>query len=808
MELVWLDLRQGVRALRRRPIFTLAVTLTLGFAVGANTAMFSVVHSVLLRPLPFEDPDELVRIYQARQDAPEGRSSFSWLNLKDFRSEMSSYESVGAYTTGNFTFTGTERAELVPGAEVTADFFRVFRAAPVAGRPVLREDTEWGATPVVVIGDELWRDRFGADPGAVGQVLELDGDPYEIIGVAPPGFDYPDGARLWVGVQIEPEGCGDQRGCRVLRAVGRLAPGSSLPAAREEANVLASRLREEYPDQDVQLAFNMISLEEVTVGPVRAGLLILLGAVGVVLLVACVNIANLLYANWLGRRSEIAVRSAIGASRRRIVQMMLTEAGVLALMGGTLGVGIAVWTLSGFRVLAAGSIPRIGTVGLDWSVLLFALVVVADAVLIFGLAPAFALSRRPLAELMKGSGPRATGRRAGYGRGLLLGAQVAASLVLLLGAGLLLRTLGELGSVELGYDPDGIQTFTLGTPEARYPEPEDNIRFYGDLVTRLGAVPGVEGAAAVFGSPLSGVNMSGSIIPKDRPDPPREEIESSLIRQVTPSYFDVMGIRLLRGRTFRPTEGVADPPVIVISESTARRLWPGEDALGKPVRLSASSGLREPRDGRRVVGVVEDVLSQSLMDDSGMEVYVPHAQSGSDYLTLVVRGEGHRAPNLSELEEVVRQADPDLALIQPATLRETVNREMATPRFYTSLLAAFAALAVLLTAIGLYGVVAFQVSSRRREIGIRMAVGGEAGRIVRQIMQGALAPATLGVVAGLLGAMALTRLLGGLLYNVRPNDPLTWLVVTVVVLVVVVLASSLPASRASRVAPSEVLRVE
>jgi len=381
-------------------------------------------------------------------------------------------------------------------------------------------------------------------------------------------------------------------------------------------------------------------------------------------------------------------------------------------------------------------------------------------------------------------------------------------MILLLGAGLLLRTLGELGSVKLGYDPDGVQTFTLGTPEARYPEPEDNIRFFDDLVTRLAAVPGVEGAAAVFGSPLSGVNMSGSIIPKDRPDPPREEIESSLIRQVTPSYFDLMGIRLLRGRTFRPTEGVADPPVVVISETTARRLWPGEDPIGKPVRLTASSGMREPKDGRRVVGVVADVLSQSLTDPAGMEVYVPHAQSGSDYLTLVVRGEDHRAPSLADLEEVVRQADSDLALIRPATLRETVNREMVTPRFYTSLLAAFAGLAVVLTAIGLYGVVAFQVSSRRREIGIRMAVGGEARRIVRQIMRGALAPATLGVVAGLLGAAVLTRLLGGLLYNVRPNDPATWAVVTAVVLIVVILASSLPASRASRVAPSEVLRVE
>lgn len=808
MELVWLDLRQAVRALKRRPIFTLSVVLTLGLAVGANTAMFSVVHSVLLRPLPFEDPDDLVRLYQARQDALEGRTSFSWLNLKDFRSEMGSFESVGAFMTGNFTFTGVERADLVPGAEVTADFFRVFRAAPVLGRAVVTEDTEWGAAPVVVIGDDLWRDRFGGDEGIVGRDLELDGDRHEIVGVAPPGFDYPDGARLWVGVQIQPEGCGDHRGCHVLSAVGRLAPDSSLPAAREESAVLATRLREEYPDQAVQLAFNLISLEELTVGPVRAGLLILLGAVAVVLLVACVNIGNLLYANWLSRRSEVAVRSAIGASRRRIVQMMLTEAGVLALTGGVLGVGIAVWTLSGFRVLAAESIPRIETVGLDWPVLLFALVVVADAVLIFGLAPAVALSRRPLAELIKGSGPRTTGRRAGYGRGLLLGAQVAASMVLLLGAGLLLRTLGELGSVELGYDPEGVQTFTLGTPEASYPEPEDNIRFYGDLVALLAGVPGVEGAAAVFGSPLSGINMSGSIIPKDRPTPPREEIESSLIRQVTPSYFNLMGIRLLRGRTFHPTEGVVDPPVIVISESTARRLWPGEDPIGKPVRLTASSGLREPQDGRRVVGVVDDVLSTSLTHDSGMEVYVPHGQSGSDYLTLVVRGTNDRTPNLADLEAVVQRADPDLALIRPSTLRETVNRELVTPRFYTSLLTAFAGLAVLLTAIGLYGVVAFQVSSRRREIGIRMAVGGEARRIVRQIMQGALTPAALGVVAGLLGAVVLTRLLSGLLYNVRPSDPMTWVVVTSVVLVVVILASSLPASRASRVAPSEVLRAE
>lgn len=807
MELVWMDLRQAVRALRRRPVLTLSVVLTLGLAVGANTAMFSVVHSVLLRPLPFEDPDGLVRMYQARQDAP-GRSSFSWLNLKDFRSEMSSFESVSAFADGSYTITGGERAELVRGAEVTKDFFRVFRAAPVLGRPVVREDTEWGAAPVVVLSDEMWRTRFGGDPGVVGQRLEIDGDRHEIIGVAPPGFEYPSNTRLWVGLQVDPEGCANQRGCRVLSAVGRLSPGTSLPAARQEAALLASRIREDHPEQTARLAFTLLSLEEVTVGRVRPVLLLLLGAVGVLLLVACVNVANLLYANWLGRRSEVAVRSAIGASRRRIVQMMLTEAGLLAFLGGVLGLGIAVWTLSGFRILAAESIPRIETLSLDWPVLLFALAVVADTVLIFGLVPAVALARRPLSELIKGSGPRTTGRGAGYGRGMLLASQVAASMILLLGAGLLLRTLGELGSVELGYDPEGVQTFTVSTPESRYPEPEDNIRFYGDLVTRLAAVPGVESAAAAFGSPLSGINMSGSIIPMDRPEPPREEIESSLIRQVTPGYFDLMRIRLVRGRTFRATEGVGDPPVIVISETTARRLWPDEDPIGKPVRVSASSGFSEPKGGRRVVGVVSDLVSQSLTDASGMEVYVPHAQSGGDYLTLVVRGEGGRAPDLAALEEVVREADPGLALIRPATLREVVNREMVAPRFYTSLLAAFAGLAVLLTAIGLYGVVAFQVSSRRREIGIRMAVGGEAWRIVRQILWGALTPAALGVLVGLLGALALTRLLGGLLYNVRPHDPVTWAGVTSLVLAVVILASSLPASRASRVAPSEVLREE
>lgn len=808
MELVWMDLRQAIRSLRRRPIFALAVVLTLGLAVGANTAMFSVVHAVLLRPLPYAEPDAIVRMYQGRLDDPDGRSSFSWPNLKDYREGSSAFESVAAYVESHYTLTGLERAQLVTGAEVTTDFFRVFRAVPSPGRPVLAEDTEYGAPPVVVISDDMWRGRFGADPDILGRSLELDGDGHQIVGVAPPGFDYPSGSKLWVGVQMEPEGCGAVRGCMTLSAVGRLTPGAGLVAARQEADVLAARIRAADPDHAVELAFDLQSLEEITVGPVRTGLLVLLGAVAAVLLVACVNIANLLYANWLGRQAEVAVRSAIGASRRRIVQLMLTEASLLAAVGGALGIGIAVWTLSGFQVLAAHSIPRIELVGLDWPVLLFTLVVVVDAVLIFGLAPALALSRRPLAELIKGSGPRLAGRRGSRGRAVLLAAQVAVSTVLLLGAGLLLRTLGEMGDVELGFEPDGVQTFTLGTPESGYPEPEDNMRLYGELLERLAALPGVESAAAAFGSPLSGINMSGSVIPRDRPPPPRDEIESARIRQVTPDYFDLMRIRLVRGRTFRPTEGVDDPPVVVISEATARRLWPGEDPLGKPLRLTASSGLSEPREGRRVVGIVEDVRSLALTSETGMEVYVPHAQSGGGYQTVLVRGTGGRVPDLPVLEDVVHRVDPDLALINPRTMRATVDRGLVTPRFYSGLLSAFAGLAVLLTAIGLYGVVAFQVSSRRREIGIRMAVGARSGEVVGHMTRRGLGPATFGVLAGFLGALALTRLLSGLLYNVRPHDPLTWLVVTAVVLCVVFAASTLPALRASRVAPADVLRVE
>ncbi len=808
MDTLLRDVRHALRSLGRRPGFVATIVLTLALAIGANTAMFSVVHSVLLRPLPYDEADQLVAMWQSQQEAPDLRSSFSIPNFADYREQTEAFENLAHWRRARRTLTGSGAAELVTGVAISRDFFRVFRAEPVLGRSLAAEEIGPESARSVVISHAFWQNRLGADENVLERSLELDGLSHRIVGVAPEGFVYPAGAELWMGERVDvDDGCG--RGCRIVAVVGRLADGRTLTSAQAEAARFAPAFEALDSNMNFEIAFNLVSLEDQAIGTVRTGLIVLLAAVAMVLLIACVNVANLLYASGLKRQGELAVRAALGASRGRLVRFMLSESLVLSLVGGLAGVLLAWLTIRGFGALAGSQLPRLDGLGLSIPVLLFALILTVDTALLFGLAPAIALSRDSVSEVINGSGRGHTGARRSIGRSSLLALQVGLSVVLLLGTGLMLRSLQELQAVDLGFDPDGVDRFTVSLPEAGYGS-DEAVVFFRELTEQLSALPDVSSAAAVMGSPLGNVALGGSIARTDIPLPPRDQVPSTTIRPATVGYLRAIGIPLLRGRDFVAQDVNGGERVIIVSEMTAERLWPDEDPIGKPVFVSASAGAYPEgrKHPRTVIGIAANVRSGSLTDGDRLEVYVPHAQSGSDFMTVVMRREPGAGSALPAARVVLEDMEPDVALISPGTMRQAVADELATPRFYATILASFAGLALLLTTIGLWGVVAYQVSLRLREIGIRLAVGAERRSVVALLTRQGLVPALVGLGVGLVASAVAARVLADLLYEVRPGDPVAWASSAGLILAIAALASVFPAARASRVQPAEVLRAD
>lgn len=799
------DLRYAGRQLWKSPGFTLVAVLTLALGTGATTAIFSIVQGVLLQPLPFKEPERLVRAYQVVDGQPD---TFSVLNFLDWRAQSKSTAAAAAIdsTTLNLTGEGGE-PERLRGVAVSASFFSVLGVQPLAGRTFAPDEDRAGAPRVTVISEDLWRRRFGADPGVVGRPVTLSGQPYTVIGILADEHRYPDKIDLWIPFELsEAETRPDNRGALYLDGIARLAPGVSIEQADAEADAIGRRLAQQYPESNTGYSFGVASLQEDIVGDVRTPLFILLGAVVFVLLIACVNVANLLLVRAAAREGEVAVRAALGASRARIVRQLLTESLTLAVVGGALGAVLASWLIRMLVVLAPDRIPRLEEVGLNAPVLLFTLGVTLLTGFLFGLVPALQASRPDLQETLK-EGTRGTRGRAGSrARGALVVVETALAVILLAGAGLLIRSFDKLQRVELGFRPEGAVTFSLSLPRAKYEEDSQIRAFAASLMESMKQLPGVTAAGAVYPLPLSGTTFTISFEVEGRPKGRPGEEPAMRVALVTPDYYRTMGIPLLRGRVFTERDRKDSPRVAILTQSAARQYFPGEDPLGKKIVLGWNvDGVFQ---GGEVVGIVGDFKQSTIEGEPEPEIFLPYEQTSVGALAVVLRSDQDPAAVAAAVRREVRRLDPDLPLYNLQTLEELVGKSVSRPRFYMLLLGLFAAIALLLAAIGIYGVISYTVRQRTQEIGIRMALGATQRRVLGMVVRQGLLLALLGSVVGLAGALVMTRGMANLLYGVSSTDPATLAGVGLVLLLVAAFASYLPARRAAEIEPQLAIRGE
>jgi putative ABC transport system permease protein len=796
------DLIYALRSLRQQPGFTVAALLTLALGIGATTAIFSVVHGVLLRPLPYAEAERIVAFGQGSPDGqPTQIGAISVANFEDWREQSNSFASMALYSRAQVTVTGLGEAESVPGAQVTPDFFRVFGAEPMIGRTFTADETTPTGPQAIIVSHQFWQDRLGGAADVLGRTLEVSGVARPIVGVTPPGFEFPTGARLYVPVRNSP-GCG--RGCVYLAGVALLRPGVSTDAARTELVGIAGRLEQEYPDSNTDVSARVVALTEMIVGDVRRALYVMLGAVFMVLLIACANVANLLLVRGAARSSELAVRSALGAGRRRIISQLMTESVVLAVLGGVLGVVLASWSIDLLRVLAPADVPRLDEIRLNATALLFAAGLVVFTAFVFGLLPALRLAGGNVSTVLRSSGRGDVGARRGWGRSAILVAEVALAVLLLLGAGLMTRSLVHMNAIDAGFTPAGVAHFTIGLPSTRYESPEQRVVFVQELQERLAGLPGVTHAGAIMPLPLGPSVYAASFTRTDQqPEPGREPV--ALLRAMDGNAFAALDISMAAGRAFQPSDRQGSVPVAIINRAAAEQYWPGEDPVGRQIEVGITLGFEE--QPRTIIGIAENIRAIDVREAAEAEIMIPYEQAGSGTVSFVVKA-ADPARVLAAVRGEVRALDAGLPLIRAGTFRELVAAQTASARFFLTLLGIFAALAVVLAAIGIYGVVAFTVTRRSREIGVRMALGARIQEIFRLVVWQGVRPAVAGLLIGLVLAVAGARLLAGLLYGVQPHDPITFVGVTVLLLAVVVLACIVPAGRASRIPPASALRAE
>lgn len=802
------------RRLARRPGFTAAAVATLALGIGANLAIFSVIRVVLLAPLPFPQPEDLVALGEAAREelsasAAPPLGAVSPPNFVDFQAQAEAFHALAAVNGESFTLTGPgEPAELLPGASVTGGFFEVLGVAPALGRAFSAAELQPGGPPAVVLGHGLWQRRYGADPEIVGRRIEVDGAPAEVAGVMPAGFSFPEESELWAAMAFSEETYATQRGAHYLEVYGRLATGASIVRANAELGTIARRLEAEHPEQNTGVTALAVPLRDALVGEYRRALWMLFAAVGLVLLIACSNVANLLLARTLERRQELSVRAALGAPAGRIVRDVLGESAALAALGGAAAVGIAALALGLLTSLQGLDMPRLEEARLDPPVLLFAGILTLATALLAGLLPALRLTggRRLFDGL---GGGRATEDRSSRRlRGGLVVAETALAVVLVFGAGLLARSSWNLHRVEPGFDPEGVLTFRILLNENDYPEPNQRSAFVEELLTRAERHPGVSAAGAVNVLPFSGMNYMISVEELDGGpayDQPGEE-QYVYLRVATPEYFRALGVPLRAGRSLGEADRHGAPPAVVVNETAARLLWPGGSPLGHTVEVGTSFGVGRGRAGGEVVGVVGDVRHASLASEPLPEMYVAHAQFPVDWLTLVLRTDRDPALLVEEMRRLVAEADPNLPIFQVRSMEERLAESMADHRLYTFLLGLFAATALTLAAVGTYGVLAYSASQRVREVGIRMALGASRERIVTLLLRQGLGLALAGLLLGGLAAAWAGELLSTWLFGLEPTDPLTLAATALLLGAAAVAASLSPALRASRVEPVETLQ--
>jgi putative ABC transport system permease protein len=805
MSSLWQDLRYAVRLLRRQPGFALVAVITLALGIGANTAVFTVINGVLLRPLPYADPDRLVTLLNGRNARLS--PAFSPPNFVDVTTQSGAFAAAAGFEPSTTNVTGLGDPQRLEGAEVTPAFFQVLGVNAHLGRTFADADSA-GDAAFVVLSDGLWRRLFGARADIVNQVVTLDGKPYTIVGVMPPEVAMPRGAEYWRPLAFTPKELSDpSRGAQYVFAIARLKPGIDLAQANAAMATVANRLSADFPRTNQGRAMTAVRLHDRLVSNIRPALRVLLGAVMLVLLIACVNVANLLLARAHGRIREVAVRAALGAGRRRLVQQFLAESLVLGLAGGVVGLVVAFWSARALVALGPSSVPRLTEVTIDWRVLAFTLGVALTTSVVFGLVPALASSGRRAARVITAAGRGSIGASGTAMRKVLVTAEFALAVVLLAGAGLLLRSYERIIAVDPGFTADRVLTFNLALPAAKYGSTDAVTHFMADYLERLRATPGVESTAAAFGLPLTdGFNASSSFLKPGEAD--SENSPSIGMRVVTPDYFRTMKIPIRRGRFLEPHDDASTPEVVVINEEAARRYWPDQDPIGQQLRLGVRlvSGVRSGQ--KTIVGVVGDVKFGALDAPAPPEVYLPHAQHPISDLTIVARTAGEPTSIVPSARAALAAMDRELPMADILTMNDLVGRSIAERRFVMLLIGAFATLAVALAAIGIYGVLAFIVTQRVQEIGVRLAIGAAPGDVVRLFVREGVVLTALGLVFGLAGALAAAQALTSLLFGVNATDPSTFAAVAIALAAVAFVASYVPARRAARVDPMSALRTD
>ena len=804
LETVWQDLRYGLRTLLKNPGFTLVAVLTLSLGIGANTAIFSVVNAVLLRPLPFAEPERLVWLWDTQPQLPTAPASLP--DFLDWKAQNQSFEHLAAFQSGSMFLDTGDGMRDTPVGLVTPETFALFRVSPILGRTFTDEETLPGRFRVAVLSHGMWQSRFGSDPNVLGRTMDVSGAPYTIIGVMPEGFSFPDRAEFWRPLPIDPNKL--DRGPHYLRVVGRLKPEVTLAQAQAEMSALASRIAEQYPEKIAGHGVKLELLRDVVVGDIGPALFVLLGAVVFVLLIACANVANLLLARVGVRQKEIAVRTALGASRLRIVRQLFTESMMLSVGGGAAGLLIAVWGVNWLVSLAPKTIPRVHEIAVDPRVICFTLLISVATSLLFGLAPALQASKPDLTDALKEGGRSSAGLARNRLRSVLVISEVALSMVLLIGAGLMIRSFAKLNQVDPGFNPDRVFTMGVTLLRSKYPEEERVASFYSQLLERAAATPGVVSAGAISDLPLLGSNTSDSFTIEGRPPVAKQEEPSTEYHVVTPRYFESMGIPLLAGRDFAWTDTKQSPNVVVINQAFARRHFAGESPLGHRLRLQG-----QERDPLLIVGVVGDVRQLGLDKQPVPEAFVPFLQDplSETYqrsMTIVARTQSDPGAVAGSLRAALTSLDKSLPVYDLKPMTEYLRDSLARRRFNLILLTAFSGVALALAAVGIYGVISYGVTQRTHEIGIRMALGAEKGDVLWLVVRQGMLMALGGVAIGLLASFALTRLMETLLFGVSVTDPLTFSVIALLLTSVALLACFIPARRATKVDPMVALRYE
>jgi predicted permease len=811
IETFFQDARYALRMLRKSPGFTAVAVLTLALGIGANTAIFSVVYAVLLKPLPFAKAEQLFNVFEVQPQAGVTGTGWSFANFEEFREQNGVFSEMAGSQAHQLTLTGRGEPMVVNTSVVTPELFRLFEEQPMTGRVFTSEDGKAGAAPVVILSETVWRRVFAADPNLVGSSIDLDKRSFTVVGIMPAGFRFPqmtEKEQLWIPLAQDPifSSWMPRRGGHWLRVVGRLKPGVSMERAQAELEAIGGRLAKEFPAENEGWVVRMSPLRELFTGKVKSALLVLLGAVGLVLLIACANIANLLLTRATSRAREMAVRATLGAGRARIVRQLLSETAVLGLLGGAMGIALAYWGVRALSAVLPESVPQVNAIGVDTLVLAFALLLSVASSCAFGLAPAlFAANCNLQASLREGGGRSGESRNRRRTRSLLAAVEIAMAMVLLITAGLLLRSFSKLMAVSPGFDPQHIVMADISLPQFKYAKAQQWAAFSDELLTRVHALPGMRDSALVVPRPIADGNINLGFDIEGSPATTASASRTANYVAVSPEYFRVMGISLQTGRIFDHHDIASAPQVAIISQSMARTYFPNQNPLGK--RLSFGFPLNSWAS-REIVGIVGDVRDIALGQEPGAMMYVPYAQAPFWGANMVVKSTLDLARVAAAIRQEVGKMDKDLPVTDVAMMPDAIEASVAQPRFRTLLLTLFAAMALVLAAIGIFGVISYSVSCRTNEIGIRMALGARSRDVMSDVLTEGGRLAVIGLLLGAAGSLVAARLIGSLLFGVKPGDPLTFVAVALILMSVTLAACYIPALRAIRVDPIVALRYE